>query len=139
MSDQNLKEGDFKVLNILLIKSAFNRVPDVNFTQKYEKKQNLNVEVSCNVTNNQAIVKLILKCEILDNQRPEILIEIEMVGVFEQIKESKISLEEFGKTNGAAIVFPFIREHISHLTLKAGLGQILIPLLNFQIQKKEEK
>ena len=55
-----------------------------------------------------------------------------MVGIFECIGESQLKdYEKFGKINGAAIIFPYIREHITNLSMKAGLGPIILPPVNF--------
>jgi preprotein translocase subunit SecB len=39
--------------------------------------------------------------------------------------------DEFGKINGAAIIFPYIREHITNIFLEAGIGAIILPPVNF--------
>ena len=57
---------------------------------------------------------------------------VKMVGVFERIGESLLTDgEKFGRVNGAAIIFPYIREHITALSLKAGLDPIILPPINF--------
>jgi preprotein translocase subunit SecB len=57
---------------------------------------------------------------------------MEYLGVFERVGESQITdLENFGNVNGAAIIFPYIREHFSSLAAKSGLGLILIPPFSF--------
>ncbi len=59
-----------------------------------------------------------------------------MVGVFEKFGDSILDLENFGNVNGAAILFPYIREHLTNLTSKAGLGLIIIPPFNFTNKAK---
>ena len=55
-----------------------------------------------------------------------------MVGIFQKEGESDIKNDEdFGRINGAAIIFPFVREHIANVALKGGLGTVLIPPVNF--------
>lgn len=56
-----------------------------------------------------------------------------MVGIFECIGESplKSDYDAFGRVNGAAIIFPYVREHITNLSIKAGIGSILLPPVNF--------
>lgn len=55
-----------------------------------------------------------------------------MVGVFKRIGDSElIDNEQFGRINGAAIIFPFVREHIANIALKAGLGSLILPPVNF--------
>lgn len=62
----------------------------------------------------------------------QVSIMVKMAGVFERVGESKLEdLEQFGKINGAAIIFPYIREHITNLSLKAGIPPIILPPVNF--------
>ena len=48
-------------------------------------------------------------------------------------------MEEFGRINGASIIFPFLREHIANLAMKAGLGPIMLPPVNFQKLNKNKQ
>ena len=56
-----------------------------------------------------------------------------MIGEFRLIGETPLAtnLENFGRINGAAIIFPYIREHISSLSIKAGIPPIVLPIVNF--------
>lgn len=56
---------------------------------------------------------------------------IKMVGIFEKIGDSTLNPEDFGKVNGAAIIFPYIREQLTNLSAKAGIGLIILPPFNF--------
>jgi preprotein translocase subunit SecB len=42
-----------------------------------------------------------------------------------------LNLDQFGHVNAAAIIYPYIREHLSNLSAKAGLGLIFLPPVNF--------
>jgi preprotein translocase subunit SecB len=59
-----------------------------------------------------------------------------MIGIFEKKGESVIDLENFGNVNGAAIIYPYIREHLTSLSVKAGVGIILLPPTNFAAYNK---
>jgi preprotein translocase subunit SecB len=54
-----------------------------------------------------------------------------MLGEFEKIGDVLMDLESFGKVNGAAIIYPYIREQLSNISLKAGIGNIILPPANF--------
>ncbi|NCD10471.1 MAG: preprotein translocase, partial [Negativicutes bacterium] len=41
-----------------------------------------------------------------------------------------------GNVNGAAIIYPYIREHLTSLSVKAGVGIILLPPANFAAYNK---
>lgn len=75
------------------------------------------------------------------NNEEQYRIEVTMVGVFKcngnPTPEQK---DSFGRINGAAIIFPFIREHIANIALKAGLGVVILPPVNFtKINTKENQ
>ncbi len=61
----------------------------------------------------------------------EISADIKMVGVFSLPEDSVLPHEQFVNVNAPAIIFPFIREHLSSLSSKAGLNPILLQPVNF--------
>ena len=56
-----------------------------------------------------------------------------MVGIFECPTETdvQLSIENFSKVNAPAIIFPFVREHLASVSMKAGINPILLPAVNF--------
>ena len=56
---------------------------------------------------------------------------------YEKYGESILDLESFGRVNGAAIIFPYIREHLTNLSAKAGVGLIMLPPFNFTLKEKK--
>ena len=139
MSNENNIESGFKIINLILMDSQFKRDVSVTFGEIPGKASKVHVDVNCEVNANQVVVKETLTLQLTNNDKTEVSAIVVMVGVFIKVGEIPMSLEEFGKKNGAAIIFPFIREHISTLCLKAGLGQLLLPLINFQILNQEIK
>lgn len=129
MNNSNPKSG-FTLENIILIESSFNRISDVIFDDKVQNSIDINVGVASSepkiaVTVDVAVAQNSDKVE-------QFRITAKMVGVFKKEGESDIkSDEDFGRINGAAIVFPFVREHIANMALKGGLGTVLIPPVNF--------
>ena len=65
------------------------------------------------------------------NETIEVSARIGMVGIFEKIGDNPLNMEEFGRVNGAAIIFPYIREQLTNLSAKAGIGLIVLPPFNF--------
>jgi preprotein translocase subunit SecB len=63
--------------------------------------------------------------------KPFFQVEVSMRGLFERSGETALSSDQFGKVNGPAILFPFVREHLANLTLRANLPPILLPTINF--------
>ena len=124
------KNSGFKIKNLLLVKSSFLRSNDVKFEKDVISDLNIGVEVS--VEKNIITVAETVYFTQKYNDVEQVNIEVKMVGIFECIGETLLKdYEEFGRINGAAIIFPYIREHITTLSLKAGIGVIIIPPINF--------
>ena len=123
-------DSGFKIKNLLLVKSSFLRSNDVKFEKDVISDLNIGVEVS--VEKNIITVAETVYFTQKYNDVEQVNIEVKMVGIFECIGETLLKeYEEFGRINGAAIIFPYIREHITTLSLKAGIGVIIIPPINF--------
>ncbi len=130
MENTNNLESGFRINNLLLLESSFTRVINVTFDNP-DIKQNINVDVNVSVNGNVVVVTEEIKYNQIFNEVEEVSAKIKMVGVFEKFGNSDLDLENFGNINGAAIIFPYIREHLTNLTSKAGLGLIIIPPFNF--------
>jgi len=129
MEDKKELESGFRVLNILLLESSFNRIESVEFNNP-DIKQEINVEVNVNVNGNTVAVTDQIVYKQIFNNIEQVSAVIKMIGVFEKVGDSPLDLEKFGQVNGAAIIFPYIREHLSSLSAKAGLGLIFLPPVN---------
>jgi preprotein translocase subunit SecB len=127
---KNIESG-FRIHNILLVESNFSRIETVAFNNP-EIKQNVNIDgaVNINPENNMISVKQTLHYSQEFNGIEQVSAKISMIGVFEKYGDSPLDLEQFGHVNGAAIVYPYIREHLSNLSAKAGLGLIFLSPVN---------
>lgn len=129
---ENIKDTEtgFVIEKILLIDSSFSRINHVVFDEKVENNFNINVEVGVS-DSVISVSETVLFCQKFQ-ETEQFKISAKMVGVFRVVGKTVIgNLEEFGKVNGAAIIFPYIREHITNLCVKAGIGAILLPPVNF--------
>jgi preprotein translocase subunit SecB len=136
--NNNDMASGFRIANLILLESNFKRIPNVTFNNE-SIKQNINVDVKVNVKENIVYVTEKIDYTQSLNEVEEVNCTIEMAGVFEKIGDTPIAdLAQFGYINGAAIIFPYIREHLSNLSAKAGLGLIILPPVNFT-KKKEIK
>ncbi len=136
LSNNNEMESGFRIANLVLLESNFNRIPNVSFNNE-EIKQDIKVDVNVNVKNNTVFVTEKVDYTQTLNDLVEVNCSIVMAGVFEKVGDSILDdLEQFGYINGAAIIFPYIREHLSNLSSKAGLGLILLPPFNFTSNNK---
>ena len=130
MVNTNDLQSGFKIINLLLLESTFNRIISVTFDNP-KVIQNIDVQVEVEVNGNTVIVTELVKYSQTLNGIEEVSANIKMVGVFEKFGDSTLDLDSFGQINGAAIIFPYIREHLTNLTSKAGLGLVIIPPFNF--------
>ena len=129
MENINKTQSGFGVKSILLTESQFSRKGNIDFEKS---KQEVTFETA--VGSKDDIVNVKLTTTVTNKLQDELQykIEVTMVGVFERNGESNIgSNDEFGRVNGAAIIFPFVREHIANIALKAGLGSVILPPVNF--------
>lgn len=134
-NNKNEMESGFRISNLILLESEFKRVVNVTFDDE-KVIQNINVDVNVNVKENVVFVSEKVDYTQTLNEIEEVSCKIVMAGVFEKIGESNLKdLEQFGHVNGAAIIFPYIREHLSNIASKAGLGLIILPPVNFTTKK----
>jgi preprotein translocase subunit SecB len=121
----NKMESGFRINNLILLESKFKRINNVQF-------EDLNIDTEVSVNNNIISVAETVSVKKTHNNTEQFSFLVKMVGIFECIGESQLKdYEKFGKINGAAIIFPYIREHITNLSMKAGLGPIILPPVNF--------
>lgn len=136
-NDNKDMESGFRIHNILLMESNFKRVPNVVFDNP-SITQDIRIEGEVTVNAEKNIVSVIqtLHFSQILNEEKQISATIKMIGIFEKTGESVIDLENFGNVNGAAIIYPYIREHLTSLSVKAGVGIILLPPANFAAYNK---
>lgn len=136
--ENNTPKSGFNVLNIILVESTFTRVNQVIFDQAtIQNDMDIHVDTAVNgeQINVAETVTITQKCKDVE----QVKIKVRMVGLFEHFGEITLPLETFGKINGAAIIFPYIREHITSLSQKAGLPPIILPTVNFANTTEEKK
>lgn len=126
MSDLNT----VNLTNIILIESIFNRAWFIDYeNEKFENK--VDIDVDHGVSNNLLNVIVNVKFRGSIDDDVQISSDIKMVGIFEFEKIDETKVASFAKINGAAIIYPFIREHLTSLSIKAGLSPILLSPVNF--------
>jgi len=134
MENKELDSG-FKINNLVLVESSFYRDKKVSFNdESVDKIFNINAETSIKENVITVAVETVIAQKNKDIE--EFKMKVRMIGVFECIGETMIkNFEEFGRVNGAAIIFPYIREHITNISSKAGIGAIILPPVNFTKMK----
>lgn len=133
-----MEKNSFKLLNVLLIESTFKRASNIDFSSD-NVHNNIDIDIQNSTTENILGVTVTLKFSTVIEGEEMISSEIKMAGNFEFSKTTNIPLENFGNINAPAIIFPFIREHLSNVSMKAGIQPILLPPVNFVNLAKNKK
>lgn len=132
----------YKIERIALIKSNFERENIISINPD-SFKPNFDIKIiegKLNDANKFTVGLNIVYTEtVLDKTSPQIKADITFVGQFEKFGESKVTIENFTRVNAPAIIFPFIREHLATLSIKASLKPILLEPVNFFDLNKGEK
>ena len=138
MENINNSGSGFQIKNLILLESSFSRINNVVFDESVNNNFDINIEVGVNEKVITVTEEAILVQKFQDIE--QFKFKVKMIGVFECIGDSLITnFDEFGRINGAAIIFPYIREHVTNLSLKAGIGAIFLPPVNFTKINKNDK
>ncbi len=138
MKKVNNTESGFTINNLILVESSFRRIENVDFSDTVENELNIGTEVA--VQDNDIIVAETVTIVQKNEEKEQVNVRVKMVGMFKKVGASDITdLEEFGRVNGAAIIYPYIREHITNLSIKAGIGAIILPPVNFTNANQQKK
>lgn len=136
------QETGYRLLNVFLLNSNFKRSEKLTKNEEIKNNADVSVDYSKNEEEAELTVKLTISywTERRDDpQTKENEAEITMIGIFKYPENPQPPVETFGKINGPAIIFPFIREHLSSLTSKSGIQPILLPPINFAAMAEDEK
>lgn len=146
-----MSDFKFNLDSVSLIKADFLRQVDLVLSEK-DNTPDINVKVSHSRTqqgDNHGL-DVILNVDVLisnDDAQEQIRVSAEMLGVFIIGGEPPHTvIDYFGNVNAPAIIYPFVREVIANLTVKASIAPVLLPAMNFVVayeerlsQKEEEK
>lgn len=129
----------FNLISIINIESSFKRELIIN--EDYTKAKNiLDLNISKNFDKDEFGVFLTIDLKQEYGGKNLVELHVTSVGVFK--KNGDISDEAtnaFCDVNAPAIIFPFVREIISNLSVKGGLQPIIIQPINFVELNKQEK
>lgn len=123
-------KDSFELLNVTLLESNFKRDIEINYTSS-DFKSNIDINVGNKIKDNVLFVELSLTYFAGIDDNKEIQAFIKMVGVFQCPENPALPIETFGKINAPAILFPFVRENLASISMKAGINAILLPPINF--------
>lgn len=120
----------YQLLNIILLESFFKRLADISDSSKVHN--NVSIDVENQQDDEQTLfVAITLRYTSEFNGNIEVEASTKMLGVFSCPSSSDATIKDFAKVNAPAILFPFVREHIATISLKAGIEPILLQPINF--------
>jgi len=128
------KPAGYKVVNVLLLESSFTRVLDVDIQIIHDIDNKIQVEPEAHEStpDQKFAVTLSIKYEGIQNEKNICSASIKMLGIFEKYGEPSLDEEKFKLINAPAIIYPFIREHLYNICLRAGIANVLLPTVNFK-------
>jgi len=134
LTTQELKPSGYKVISVLLLESSFSRETGIDATIISDIENEIEIEPVAHETtpDNKFAVTLTVQYRGMQDQKQICLANIRMIGVFEKYGEPALADDRFKAINGPAIIYPFIREHLHNLCLKAGIANVLLPTVNFK-------
>ena len=122
----------FKLIDIVLLECSFKRNASIDFQTYNEAKNNLHLNVEKQLFDTQ--IQVVLTSDISIDYEQVIYVEskISIAARFEKVGEITEQLvDNFCNISAPAIIFPFIREAIASISVKAGIPTILIQPINF--------
>ncbi|MEN0054663.1 MAG: protein-export chaperone SecB [Mucilaginibacter sp.] len=128
----------YNLEHILLLNSSFTRTWNIDFESK-EFDSSVDIEVEDKRSDNTLTVVVNLTFTAGTNKEKQINAYIQMVGVFTTSESLDLDIDKFATVNAPAIIYPFIREHLSSLSVKAGINPILLAPVNFVKRSQSEK
>jgi len=131
---QETKPSGYKVESVFLMESLFSREVDIDVKDIHDITNEIDITPVAHETtpDNKFAVTLHIIYKGLQNQKQICNASIKMIGVFEKYGEPVLSDDKFKAINAPAIIYPFIREHLYNLCLKAGIANVLLPTVNFK-------
>ena len=134
MNEHTIISG-YKILNLALLESHFERVSTITFDlEKVTRESETSIDIQ-KISEEQVLVTETLTFSQTFENTTEFSVRIKMIGVFEKQGETDLSIDDFARINAPAIIYPYIREHLSNLTTKAAVGTILLAPYNFIIKE----
>ena len=137
MSNSNTQ---FRLNRISLVKSIFELK-----TIGFQPSDKLSIDINTSFNASDKSVLVFVEVSVSDSTQPEELtLTVRMAGEFSinnpNEKVASMSAEQFAKVNGPAIIYPYVRQVVRHLTLESSMpSPVILPIVNFQaFQQKAE-
>lgn len=134
-----------KIRNISLLANNFFR--DYNLKDDIQRNIQADIQINYDFSKDKHIFGVRFSYEIeipaeKEGDNPQFIYyslhfaELE-VADYQDTPEDKKKIDRFININVAAMIFPFVREHLATTTMKAGMAPVFIPSINFIKRYKE--
>jgi preprotein translocase subunit SecB len=122
-------QSGYTFQNITLLESSFNRAALINFDSPPTPEIIINTNHQKDGDKIMCTVKLSFR--VIKEGVEMIKFDCLFVGTFQRTGAPKLDAKTFATINAPSIMFPFVREFLAGVSLKAGLNPILLPPVNF--------
>lgn len=124
-----MEQQGFNVINIVLAESNFRRVD----TFDIGKEENENATIKTSYEHSGEMLNCAVEVDYKLYSGTVLIMEakITMVGIFKIINVPQPNIDSFANINAPAIIYPYIREHLSSITSKSGIRTIILTPYNF--------
>lgn len=130
------KQPGIRFDSIMLVKEEFWRNPNV----PDDVSPDFKIGMEWNNQNNNYIVEITTTLKLIHEDNEVLNMKSTFVGIFSVIENSEnMDKEDFVNNNSEAIMFPYIREHITSITQKSGVRPVLLPPINVVALLKNRK
>lgn len=120
----------FRFLDYRIIKSLIELYPENGETSS-KLSVSLGVPENINISGNNITYPMNVS---IQDENNVLNIEVNIVGNFEIDKDTE-DLQSFIEINAPAILFPYIRAHITTITSLSGIKPVILPTLNMTKNK----
>jgi preprotein translocase subunit SecB len=129
----NNKQPGISFEAILLKELFFSRSEEISLRPELE----INLEAIPSFSPEEDKMNLEMICQIKDKNNL-FNIKCTMLGIFSIMAGNEnMSLKEFSHHNAPALVFPYVREAIASITVKAGIPPVILPPINISAVTKK--
>lgn len=124
--DMNKQPG-ILIKGIILASENFSREPIL----PTEILTNVNFDFKLNISDIDSNLEVTTTLKGTKDDIEYFSLNFMMVGIFSTIEgQENLEMESFLKHNAPAIIFPYIREHVSTITQKAGMPSVILAPIN---------
>jgi preprotein translocase subunit SecB len=100
----------------------------------------LKMDIAIESNDLESELQVKMKVTMTSNPQEKMNIEVEMMAVFQKMNDADIPVDFFSNMSAAPIIFAYIRQHISYISMLSG-KLVVLPLLNFSehYQRSQQK